>query len=401
MHTRNCQMCGADDLAPIIDLGHHPLADTFLPSHHLNQSETRYPLRVLLCKQCGYATLSHVVSQEERYQGVDYSYTASNSPVSISHFTDMAKDIGGAVEINAGDLVVDIGSSDGTLLRSFREQSGCRIQGVEPAKNIAESAERNGIPTINDFFTSSTVSRIVSNGKAQVITATNVYNHITDMNAFMENILAALTNDGMFIFETPSLLDLIRRTAFDTIYLEHVSYFGVKPLARFYKKFGLYIHKIELNDYMGGSMRVYVSKMPADSHVADAFIRMEETAGSYDPATYASFMNRVHAFKFDLCRELYAIKARGGKIIGIGAATKGNTLLNYCKIDGSILEFITDNSPLKIGKYTPGSHIPIKSDADIHSGVTHALILPWNIGDFLKEKLKHLKLDFIVPSMGR
>ena len=400
MLTTDCQICGSMHLVPIIDLGHHPLADTFLPPEFLNREETSYPLRVLLCPDCGYATLAFIVPTEVRYQKIDYSYTASNSPVSIAHFDDMAKEIISQVGVGTNDLVVDIGSNDGTLLKAFRDHAGSNVLGIEPAKNIADIATQNGIPTLQDFFGTSAMSRIVAGGKAKAITATNVYNHITDLKIFMADIASSLTDDGQFVFEAPSLLELVRRTAFDTVYLEHVSYFGIKPLARLYASFGLHIRKIDLNDYMGGSMRVYVGKTPADPKIAEDFIRLEESEGIYDPATYAAFMDRVRAFKFDLCRRLYEIKQSGGIIVGVGAATKGNTLLNYCKIDRTLLECVTDSSPLKVGKLTPGSHLPILRDADIPKNATHALILPWNIGNFLKNKLKHLNLAFIIPSMG-
>ena len=399
MVTRKCQLCGSDALEPVIDLGHHPLADTFLPPEALDDKEKTYPLRVLLC-ECGYATLDVVVPAEERYQAMDYSYTASNSPVSVKHFSEMAKEMITRVGVTPDDLVVDVGSNDGTLLRAFRDQTGCRVLGVEPSGNIAAMAEQKGIPTLHEFFDSKAVEQIVSKGGAKAITATNVYNHITDLNAFMADISRALTNDGMFVFEAPSLLELVSRTAFDTVYLEHVSYFGIKPLARFYKKFGLHIHKIDLNDYMGGSMRVYVGKQPAAATIVENFVRQEKAAGIYAHATYVAFMARVRAFKSNLYRQIVEIKRRGGVIIAIGAATKGNTLLNYCNLNRTLLECVTDSSPLKIGKITPGSHLPIVADADIPKNATHALILPWNIGAFLKDKLKHLPLEFIVPHMG-
>ena len=399
MLTSNCQLCRSADLDLIIDLGHHPLADTFLPPDRLDQQETIYPLRVLLCRDCGYATLQYVVPPEERYQKTDYSYTSANSPVAVKHFADMAAEIVAAAGIGASDLVVDIGSSDGTLLKAFRDASGCGIIGIEPAPNIAKLASDAGVPTVQEFFGTSAAERILAQGKAKAITANNVFNHITDLPDFMTNIAKVLADDGLFVFEAPSLLELVRRLAFDTIYLEHVSFFGIKPLARFFKAFGLSIRRIETNDYMGGSMRGFVGKRPADDDVVSAFIKEEEEAGIYDVETYRAFMEKVRRFKMDLCRKIFDIKASGGVIVAIGAATKGNTLLNYCKLDRSVLECVTDSSPLKIGKFLPGSHLPIIADADIPKNATHALILPWNIASFLTEKLKHLNLEFIIPHM--
>lgn len=399
MISASCRLCGATNLRLIIDLNYHPLGDTFLPKEALNESETRYPLRVLQCMDCGHAFLQYVVPETERYQKVDYSYTAGNSPVSVKHFGEMAVEIIAGQKIGANDLVVDIGGNDGTLLKAFKDQSGCKVLNVEPAGNIAKISQENGIETHHGFFDSAAASKIKALGGAKSITGTNVFNHINDLPAFMRDVKEALTADGAFVFEAPSLLELVKRLAFDTIYLEHVSFFGMKPLVQFFSTLGLSVHRIEPSDYMGGSFRVYVKQTPADPKVAQDFIALEEAAGLYEAKTYEEFMSKVRKFRSDLMSQLYDIKAKGGKIVGIGAATKGNTLLNYCGIDNGLLECVTDSSPLKIGKYTPGSHLPIVPDADIPKDATHALILPWNIGNFLKEKLKHLNLEFIVPHM--
>ncbi len=399
MKTTRCQISGSTDAVSIIQLGHHPLADTFLADEARQEPETRYPLEVLLFPESGYATLAYIMPPQERYQKVDYSYTASNSPVAVKHFGEMAQEICDELGLTAQDLVVDIGGNDGTLLKAFHAISQSRMLNVEPAGNIAKIAEAANVPTLTDFFGAEAVRTIGTMGKAKAITGTNVFNHITDLQAFTADIAAALTDDGAFIFEAPSLLELVKRMAFDTIYLEHVSYFGIKPLVRLFGDHGLSIHRIEPSDYMGGSMRVYVKKTKADPAVVNGFMEQEQALGIYDQQTYVGFMERVRAFKMNLNTELYEIKKRGGVIVGIGAATKGNTLLNYCGIDGTLLTCVTDASALKIGKFTPGSLLPIVADADIPKNATHALILPWNIGVFLKEKLKHLNLEFIVPRM--
>ncbi|MCC6563607.1 class I SAM-dependent methyltransferase [Candidatus Uhrbacteria bacterium] len=399
MISTACRLCSSTNLRLIIDLNFHPLGDTFLPKEALDQSETRYPLRVLQCADCGHAFLQYVVPEEERYQKVDYSYTAGNSPVSVKHFGEMATEIIADQIISANDLVVDIGGNDGTLLKAFKDQSGCKVLNVEPAGNIAKISQENGIATHHGFFDSMAASKIKAMGGAKAITGTNVFNHINDLPTFMKDVKEALTPDGAFVFEAPSLLELVKRLAFDTIYLEHVSFFGMKPLVKFFETLGLHVHRIEASDYMGGSFRVYVKQTPATNSAAQDFIALEDAAQLYDAATYEEFMAKVRKFRSDLMSQLYDIKAKGGKIVGIGAATKGNTLLNYCGIDNGLLECVTDSSPLKIGKYTPGSHLPIIPDAEIPKDATHALILPWNIGNFLKEKLKHLNLEFIVPHM--
>ncbi len=396
MKIKQCQLCDSKNITLVIDLGQHPLADTFLKD--LEQKEEYYPLQVFLCKSCGYAGLSHIVSAPVRYQKTDYSYTSSNSPIATAHFKEMADQAVRLVKIAPKDLVIDIGSNVGTLLKSFEQIIHCRILGVEPSANIARLARKEHVPTLQNFFSKETVLKMVKKyGNAKVIVCTNVFNHVNNVRECMENIDRLLTKDGYFIFETPYLLDLVENISFDTIYLEHVSYFAIKPLQKFFKRFGFYIQYLEKNDYMGGSIRVYVSREKTDKKVVKDFINAENKANLFSTKTYESFMKEVNALRYNLYRQLFQIKASGKKVIAVGAATKGNTLLNYFKIDNSLIDFITDSSALKIGKFTPGSHIPIKSDKDINKDITFALVLSWNIVEFLKKKLGHLNLTFIVP----
>ena len=399
MQVTSCALCASSDLKLVLDLGLHPLADTFLKAEELTEKEEKYPLQVLLCGNCGHAMTGFIVPPEKRYQAHDYSYDSQNSEVSVEHFKEMARDIIVQAGVGASDMVVDIGSSVGTLLSAFRAQSGAQILGVEPAHNIAKIAQQNDIPTINDFWNTKTADAVLEQGGAKVITTTNSFNHIGDIDAFMQGIDTSLVEGGAFIAEVPYLLHLVEKVAFDTVYLEHTSYFAIKPLARYFARFGMVIADLVENEYMGGSVRILVKKGGEESPLVALCIKREEEAGLYVPATYERMMRTIEQFKENLLEELRVAKAGGGKIIGIGAATKGNTLLNYCGIDSSTLSFIADSSLLKIGKYTPGTHIPILPDEEIDASVTHALILPWNIADFLKAKLgpKYPSLAFIVP----
>lgn len=399
MTATHCQLCESRDLSLIIDLGFHPLADTFWKPENLPKKEKHCPLRVLLCQDCGYAGLETIVPAGERYTCTDYSYTSSNSPVAVKHFVEMAADITSRRNITKADLVVDIGSNDGTLLQAFTNQTGCQIVGVDPSPNIAALANASGIPTIASFFDEGTVNNILSeHGRIGIITGTNVLNHTSNIPDFINNVTKLLTSDGIFVFEVPYLLTLVEKRAFDTIYLEHVSYLAVKPLQKFFKRFNLVIEHLTKNDYMGGSIRVYAGRGTESREVAN-YINAEEKAGIFQATAYEKFMKDIQGLKADVLREIREIKARGKQIVGIGAATKGNTFLNYCGIDSKILEFITDSSQLKIGKLTPGSHIPIKNDEDITSDIRYALILPWNIADFLKDRLKGKNLEFITPKI--
>lgn len=397
MKVSECHLCASKNLTKVLDLGFHPLADFFLKESQLDEPERRYPLCVLLCQVCGHGMNSFVVPPEVRYQENDYSYDSGNSKISIQHFQEMAEEVTGRADVKKGDLVVDIGSNIGTLLGAFKN-IGAEIQGIDPAHNIAALAEKNGIPTINDFFNTSTCEKILKKGKAKAITITNAFNHISPLDEFMKCVLSILDKTGSLVIELPYFLEIIRKKHFDVIYLEHVSYIAIKPLVPFFKKFGLSITHVEENNYMSGSIRIFVGYGQESERVAKQ-IALEEKFGLYDLAEWGKFGEEVKNCKINLLKELVKAREGGGKIVAIGAAAKGNTLLNYCGIDTTLIDFATDASPLKIGKYTPGSHLPIFSDEAIDKNVTYALILAWNIADFLKAKIspKFPHLKFITP----
>lgn len=397
MKVSECHLCASKNLAKVLDLGFHPLADFFLKEGQLDEPERRYPLCVLLCQNCGHGMNSFVVPAEVRYQENDYSYDSGNSRISIQHFTDMAEEVVKRANIKKGDLVVDIGSNIGTLLGAFKNL-GAKVQGVDPSHNIAELANKNGIPTINDFFNASSAEKILKNGKAKAITITNAFNHISPLDEFMKCVVSILDKSGTFIIELPYFLEIIRKKHFDVVYLEHVSYIAIKPLVPYFKKFGLAITHVEENNYMSGSIRIFVGYGQESSLVAKQ-IALEEKFGLYDLGVWKKFGDDVRDCKINLLKELVKARDGSGKIVVIGAAAKGNTLLNYCGIDNTLIDFATDASSLKIGKYTPGSHLPIFSDEAIDTNVTYALILAWNIADFLKAKIspKFPHLKFITP----
>lgn len=400
MITERCRLCDSLDLYVVIDLGFHPLADTFLPAAALNEPEMRYPLRVLLCNACGYALSQYVVSPEERYQKAEYSYSSSNSPVAKKHFEELAAKLATYTNFSSDSLAIDIGSNDGTLLSYIRDNHGADVLGIEPSANMAEIAEANGVATVRDFLNESSTARVAALQKpVRAITATNVFNHLEDVHGALAHMSSLLADDGVIGIEVPYLMDLLDQTAFDTIYLEHVSYFSLVPHLPVFEKYGLYPYHLETNPYMGGSVLVILGKDPsrANREHIDTFVAREEKGGARKLETYEAFMDRVRNLKYHLVSELYQLKQNGKKIAAVGAATKGNTLLNYCGIDGSLVSYVLESSPLKIGKYTPGSLLPIIDEKDLGSDISHLLILPWNIGQFLKEKLGHLPVEFIIP----
>ena len=400
MEIKNCRLCNSVRISKVVDLGFHPLADTFLPETLLHEAEVWYPLQLGLCQSCGHVFTLFSVSAEDRYQKNEYSYDSSNSRVSIEHFKEFAEAVINELKFPNDSLIVDVGSNVGTLLLHFKSFGYKNVLGVEPSRNIARIAVESGISTINEFFSQKAATEINVIGAVKVLLSSNVVNHADDLVGLLSTARNVLSESGIFVFEVPYLLDLVRETAFDTIYHEHVHYYGVKPLAECLHKQGFSIYKVERLDYMCGSIRVFARVGGGVDPSVNELIQEEEAFGLYEKTIYAQFMERVRRVKFTVNAQLSAIKQEGGKIIGIGAATKGNTFLNYCRLDSDVISYVTDSSPLKIGKLTPGSHIPIISDNDIEDDITHALILPWNIATYLQEKLAHLGLKFYVPQVN-
>jgi len=395
-----CRLCQSEHVHKVVDLGFHPLADTFLPEALLYGPEVAYPLQLGACQDCGHVFTLYAVTPEDRYQKQDYSYDSSNSAVSIRHFKGFCDTVLAALKPPRDGLVVDIGSNVGTLLSHFKDAGHAHVLGVEPSANIARLAQAAGIPTLNEFFDARAAEQILARGRVELLLSSNVVNHADDLVGLLATARAVLAPGGSFVFEVPYLLDLVQGLAFDTIYHEHVHYYGVKPLAACLEGQGFSIFKVERLDYMCGSIRVYARVGGAMAPEVARLIDDEVNAGLYSLATYRDFMRQVQQLKFSVNEHLSRIRAAGGKIIGIGAATKGNTFLNYCRLDADVVAYIADPSPLKIGKLTPGSHIPIVADEDIGADATHALILPWNIAAFLQAKLAHLGLEFYVPQVN-
>ena len=399
MKIIRCRICNSEHIEKIVDLGYHPLADTFLSEELLCGHEVSYPLQLGLCHVCGHVFTLYSVSAVDRYQKQDYSYDSSNSEVSIAHFKEFAQAVLAEGAVESGALIVDIGSNVGTLLSHFKCLGHANVLGIEPSRNISALAVAAGIPTINDFFSANIVSDLRNSGSVHVLLSANVLNHADDLGALLKTASEVLVADGVFVFEVPYLMDLVKGTAFDTIYHEHVHYYGVKPLAACLQKYGFSIFKVEHIDYMCGSIRVYTRLGGINAVSVEEMIAAEDVFGLYEFGTYEKFMERVRRVKVTVNAHLAQIRAEGGKIVGIGAATKGNTFINYCRLDSDTIAYIADASPLKIGKLTPGSHIPIVSDKDIDASVTHALILPWNIAPMLIDKLSYLGMEFYIPQV--
>jgi len=397
---KKCRICKGDTLTEFLDLGEQPLANAFLKKESLNDPEPKYPLRVLFCDTCGLVQLGDVVDPDTLFR--DYVYFSSGMP-SSEHYRKYAKEVVETHLQDPHDLVVEIGSNDGHLLSVIKEL-GAEVLGVDPALNIAEIANQQGVPTLPEFFNEDVAQRIVSeHKKASVIIGNNVVAHIDDHHELARGIRALLTDDGVFIFEAPYLKDMFEILAFDSIYHEHLSYLAVRPLEALFDQFDMEICDVKISPIQGNSLRVYVShknKKKKNSSVNE-FVDNELNLGFGKLETYKNLAKRIAERKEEVVVLMHDFKKSGKKLAAYGAPARGNTLLNYFNIGTDLLEFATEALPSKIGLFSPGMHIPVIDIKDARKNPPdYYLLLAWNYKDRIMKKEEDFIKNggrFVVP----
>jgi SAM-dependent methyltransferase len=381
-----CRACDATDLVRFLDLGSQPLANAFLTRAQLNEPEPRYPLEAYVCARCQLAQLLHVVDPADMFR--HYVYSSSVMPRVSARWKGYADDVSGRF-LGAGEFVLEIGSNDGVLLRHFREL-GYRVLGIDPARNIADAAIAEGIPTRTEFFTASLAGDIrAEQGPAKAVLANNVFAHIDDHTDVLHGVRALLHPDGVFAIEAPYLLDMFENLSYDTIYHEHLSFLALRPLIHCFGRHGLEIFDVELVPSQGQSIRLFAGhrgrRAVRDS--VHALVGRELAAGLDRVDTYLRLAERVAACRERLVASLAALKAQGRRVAAYGAPAKGNTVLNYCGIGRDVLDFAVDDLPSKQGLFTPGTHIPVTSRAEVdRAEPDYLLLLAWNYSAAVKEK---------------
>jgi len=399
----SCIVCNSNDLKEIIDLGMHPFADTFVPKSKISEGDVVYPLVCDLCGNCGHVQTRYETNPIARYSQVDYSYTSSNSAFSRGHWDEYTKEVSSEVKLKPNSLVVEIGSNDGYLTEQFLK-NGNRVLGVDPSPYMADLAKQRNVKTIVGLFGKKYSEQILSDyGKADLVIANNVFNHADNPVEFTKAVAEILGFDGCFVFEQPYWLIGLKSGKFDQIYHEHVSYFTVKSAKALLERAGLAIKSARIVDYHGGSLRIIAQKkedVKHESEEAAKMIKEEEGYGTFKLETYKEFMHKNIQQRNRFMQKIYKIKEQGEPIVAVGAAAKGNTFLNFYNLDHSLIDFVTDSSPHKKGKYTPATRIPIVGD-EIFSKYSsvYALILSWNIVNQLKDILYKINpnIKFISP----
>lgn len=394
-------MCKSNNMPKFLDLGFSALSDNFLTVEQLEQPEIFYPLTVHSCLDCGLCQLGYVVPPELMFNE-NYPYDSSTTKTGREHFTKMGVDICDRFNLKPNSFVIDVGSNAGVLLSGFKSK-GMRVLGIEPSSKLANAAIKNGIDSIIEFFSKKLVKKILDDyGKVSVITGTNVFAHIDDLDDFMITADSLLVEDGIIVIEAPYLLRLIENLEYDTIYHEHLSYLSVKPMIEFCKKFGFEVFDTEEQTIHGGTLRYFIGRKDnrkVSQNVSNC-IKIEDEREIYSEKKLQNFARSVKDHRTALLQLLHELKINGKKIVAISAPAKGNTLLNYCKIDSEILDYVTERNPLKVGKFTPGMHIPVYSDEKLEDQPDYALILAWNFADEIiqnNSKYREKGGKFIIP----
>ncbi|MGX9886904.1 class I SAM-dependent methyltransferase [Streptomyces sp. NPDC002276] len=378
-----CRVCGEQDWQQVVDFGPVPLADSFLPPADSYDDEPRYPLAVVSCRSCRLMSLTHVVDPEVLYR--TYPYTTSDSETIKKHMGHVVSVCVERFGIPEGSFVLEIGSNTGSQLKAFQD-AGMRTLGIDPARNIAAVANERGIETLPEFFSVDTAALIKKTyGTPQLILGRHVFAHIDDVASVAEGVRSLLGPDSLFAIEVPYLVDMLERNEFDTIYHEHLSYFGIGTLVTLFQRYGLRVVDVERLAVHGGSVLVLVGLDDGSRPtrpVVDELVALEKQAGLQEDVTYQRFADHVEQITGELTELIRSLRAEGKRIAGYGAPAKGNTLLNVCGLTKDDLEFCCDTTDFKQGLVLPGTHIPVHSPAYAKSqNIDYFLLLAWNYGE--------------------
>lgn len=400
--TKTCRYCDTPLGKAFLDLGSQPLANNLPPKADAAQPEFHCPLAVVKCPACHLVQLTHSVPAHLMFD--EYLYVSSTTQTFRTHFAEYAGDVRKRLSEKENPLAVDIGSNDGLLVSCY-EKSGMRGVGVEPAKNLAADAKKRGITTLNRYFGEGTVREIVAKyGKADAISANNVFAHIDDIQSVARNVRELLADDGFFVIEFAYLVTMLEKMFFDMIYHEHVCYIGVTALGFFMERFGMEIFDITEVGTHGGSLRVFIQKKGgprARMPVVERFLREEKEKGCLETKAYRDFAARVMGFKTILNSMIAKLKDQGKTISGYGAPAKASTIINFCGLTPREIDYIVDDNPMKQNRLIPGRKIPIVTSAHLNGNPTDfVLIFAWNFAREIIAKIEPLRakgVQCIIP----
>jgi len=400
-YIHKCQVCNSEKLHLILDLGHQPLCDSLLTKEMLNESETTYPLRMLWCENCSLVQIDYCVDGNLVYHP-NYPYKSGVTKELVEYQSQISTSIISKYNLQSNDLVIDIGSNDGTLLSGFKK-NGITVLGIEPT-NIADLANQNDIKTIQNFFNKKLADEIkLNHGEASLILATNMFAHMATIGEVISGIEHLLKKDGVFVFENHYLLDVIERGQFDTIYHEHLRTYSLKSIIKLFDYYDFTVTDVERGSRYGGNIRVHVTKGKNKkiSENVSKLLELEEKSGLNKLETYVKFANRVKKAKNDFLNFIIMAKNEGKTIVANSCPGRCVTLLNYYGIGTDLIPYITEQpESLKLDMFLPGKHMPIiNNEILLKEQPDYVILLAWHYAESIMEQLKSrgLKSTFVIP----
>ena len=396
-----CQACGGQELEPVLDLGYQPLCNDFRPSDKPVLSQVFYPLCLCYCQKCSLVQLNCLIPTQEVF-GNQYTYLTGSTQSLIDYYNALAPRLVSRFKLTENDLIIDLGSNDGTFLKSF-EALGFSVLGVEGAQVAAQISEDNGIPTIRKFFglgVADEIKKRIPQGKrVGLISAMNVVAHTDNIGVFLPELTSLMDQETIFVSQSHWLLELIQKFEFDTIYHEHLRYFTLHSLMNLFESHGLEIFDAETTDFYGGSILAYASINPQDRTEQLYSLMREET--EVDIVQALKDMKTVLlGNKSKLINLLADLKKDGCIVAGIGAPMKASTLLNFYGITSDFLDYIVEVNHLKVGTMVPGVRIPVvHEDVLFKEQPPYAVLLSWNLSKHIIPKFRELGYTgkFILP----